>query len=260
MRTKKLAAIILMNVIVSSLKIFTSCCDDEVFCPVAKDTDGIPNVLPTIDSLIVDQLTAMDATAASASIMDVKTGEVMAMSSWQRQDDLVCSSYNRLLMDCHDPGSAFSVVSYTAMLETGAITSKSIVDARNPIFVYHCKVIKDVFPGGVLTAEEAIARASNTAIVKMVTREYESHPQDYLEALRTAVPQAVKNAGVDKKDVQRGQVLAKPGSIHPHTKFEGQLYVLSAEEGGRHSPFFRICFVCWFYIVIKITFSYEVFD
>ncbi len=44
--------------------------------------------------------------------------------------------------------------------------------------------------------------------------------------------------GVDKKDVQRGQVLAKPGSIHPHTKFEGQLYVLSAEEGGRHSPFF----------------------
>ncbi len=44
--------------------------------------------------------------------------------------------------------------------------------------------------------------------------------------------------GVDKKDVQRGQVLAKPGSIHPHTKFEGQLYVLSADEGGRHSPFF----------------------
>ena len=44
--------------------------------------------------------------------------------------------------------------------------------------------------------------------------------------------------GVEKKDVQRGQVLAKPGSIHPHTKFEGQLYVLSAEEGGRHSPFF----------------------
>ena len=43
--------------------------------------------------------------------------------------------------------------------------------------------------------------------------------------------------GVDKKDVVRGQVLAKPGSIHPHTKFEAQLYVLTQDEGGRHSSF-----------------------
>ena len=43
--------------------------------------------------------------------------------------------------------------------------------------------------------------------------------------------------GVEKKDVERGQVLAKPGSIKPHTKFEAQLYVLSKEEGGRHSSF-----------------------
>jgi elongation factor Tu len=44
--------------------------------------------------------------------------------------------------------------------------------------------------------------------------------------------------GVDKNDVQRGQVLAKPGSITPHAKFKGQVYCLSKEEGGRHSPFF----------------------
>ena len=44
--------------------------------------------------------------------------------------------------------------------------------------------------------------------------------------------------GIDKKSVERGQVLAKPGSITPHTKFEGQIYVLSKEEGGHHSPFF----------------------
>ena len=44
--------------------------------------------------------------------------------------------------------------------------------------------------------------------------------------------------GVEKKDVIRGQVLAAPKSINPHTKFEAQLYVLSKEEGGRHSPFF----------------------
>ena len=44
--------------------------------------------------------------------------------------------------------------------------------------------------------------------------------------------------GTDKKEVERGQVLAKPGSINPHVKFKGATYVLSKEEGGRHSPFF----------------------
>ncbi len=44
--------------------------------------------------------------------------------------------------------------------------------------------------------------------------------------------------GIDKNDVMRGQVLAKPGSITPHMKFKGQVYVLNKEEGGRHSPFF----------------------
>ena len=43
--------------------------------------------------------------------------------------------------------------------------------------------------------------------------------------------------GIDKKNIERGQVLCKPGSIHPHTKFKGQVYVLSKEEGGRHTPF-----------------------
>ena len=45
--------------------------------------------------------------------------------------------------------------------------------------------------------------------------------------------------GVKKEDVERGQVLAKPGSITPHTEFEGEVYVLSKEEGGRHTPFFK---------------------
>ena len=45
--------------------------------------------------------------------------------------------------------------------------------------------------------------------------------------------------GVDRKDVERGQVLAKPGTIHPHTKFKAQVYVLTKDEGGRHTPFFN---------------------
>ncbi len=45
--------------------------------------------------------------------------------------------------------------------------------------------------------------------------------------------------GIDRNSVERGQVLAKPGSIKPHTKFKGEVYVLSQEEGGRHKPFFN---------------------
>ena len=45
--------------------------------------------------------------------------------------------------------------------------------------------------------------------------------------------------GTKKEEVQRGQVLAKPGSINPHTKFKGEVYVLSKDEGGRHTPFFK---------------------
>ena len=58
------------------------------------------------------------------------------------------------------------------------------------------------------------------------------------------VVQAGDNAGIllrgiERKDIERGQVLAKPGSIKPHTKFEGEVYILSKEEGGRHTPFFK---------------------
>ena len=44
--------------------------------------------------------------------------------------------------------------------------------------------------------------------------------------------------GIKREDIERGQVLAKPGSITPHTQFEAEVYVLSKEEGGRHTPFF----------------------
>jgi len=45
--------------------------------------------------------------------------------------------------------------------------------------------------------------------------------------------------GVKREDIERGQVLAKPGSITPHTQFEAEAYVLTKEEGGRHTPFFN---------------------
>ena len=45
--------------------------------------------------------------------------------------------------------------------------------------------------------------------------------------------------GTKREDVERGQVLSKPGSINPHTKFEAEVYILSKDEGGRHTPFFK---------------------
>ena len=45
--------------------------------------------------------------------------------------------------------------------------------------------------------------------------------------------------GVQRNEIERGQVLAKPGTIHPHTHFKGEVYVLKKEEGGRHTPFFN---------------------
>jgi elongation factor Tu len=45
--------------------------------------------------------------------------------------------------------------------------------------------------------------------------------------------------GIKREEIERGQVLAKPGSITPHTKFEAEAYVLTKEEGGRHTPFFK---------------------
>ena len=58
---------------------------------------------------------------------------------------------------------------------------------------------------------------------------------DYAEAGDNA---GVLLRGIAREDVERGQVLAKPGSVTPHTKFKAEVYVLSKEEGGRHTPFF----------------------
>lgn len=59
---------------------------------------------------------------------------------------------------------------------------------------------------------------------------------DYAEAGDNA---GVLLRGIDRKDVERGQVIAKPGSVTPHTEFKAEVYVLSKEEGGRHTPFFN---------------------
>ena len=80
-------------------------------------------------------------------------------------------------------------------------------------------------------------------------RRHQGHPQDHRHRPRD-VPKAARRGrgrdnvgillrGIDKDEVERGQVLAAPGSITPHTNFKGQVYILSKDEGGRHTPFFN---------------------
>ena len=63
--------------------------------------------------------------------------------------------------------------------------------------------------------------------------------------------------GIDRKDVERGQVIAQPGSIKPHTKFKAEIYVLTKEEGGRHTPFFKGYRPQFYFRTTDVTGSFE---
>ena len=111
--------------------------------------------------------------------------------------------------------------------------------------------VEDVFTitgrGTVATGrvERGEVNVGDTIEVVGLAEESKSYVVTGLEMFRKTLDSAVAGdnvgallRGVDRKDIERGQVLAKPGSIHPHTKFKAEVYVLTKEEGGRHTPFF----------------------
>ncbi len=112
--------------------------------------------------------------------------------------------------------------------------------------------VEDVFTitgrGTVATGrvERGQLKAGETVEIVGLTEEKKSTVVTSMEMFRKTLDfiEAGDNAGcllrgIAKTDIERGQVLCKPGSIHPHTKFKGQVYVLSKDEGGRHTPFFN---------------------
>ncbi|MCF2601005.1 MAG: elongation factor Tu [Veillonellaceae bacterium] len=112
--------------------------------------------------------------------------------------------------------------------------------------------VEDVFTitgrGTVATGrvERGQLNLNDTVEIVGIAEEIKSTVVTGIEMFRKLLPSAQAGdnigallRGVDRKEIQRGQVLAKPGSIHPHTKFKGQVYVLTKEEGGRHTPFFN---------------------
>ena len=92
--------------------------------------------------------------------------------------------------------------------------------------------------------ERGIVKVNDTVEITGLTDEPKSTVVTGLEMFRKTLDEAVAGynigallRGITRQDIERGQVLCKPGSIHPHTKFTGQVYVLKKEEGGRHTPF-----------------------
>ncbi len=91
---------------------------------------------------------------------------------------------------------------------------------------------------GIVKINEEIEIIGLTATVKTVVTGIEMFNK-LLDEGRAGDNVGILLRGLKKEDVQRGQVLAKPGSVTPHTEFETEVYVLSKEEGGRHTPFFK---------------------
>ena len=112
--------------------------------------------------------------------------------------------------------------------------------------------VEDVFTitgrGTVATGrvERGSVKVGDTVEIVGLKEEKKSTVVTGVEMFRKLLDEAVAGdnigcllRGVDRKEIERGQVLAKPGSIHPHTKFKAEVYVLTKEEGGRHTPFFN---------------------
>ena len=127
-----------------------------------------------------------------------------------------------------------------------------IADPVRPIDLPFLMPVEDVFTitgrGTVATGrlERGVIKVGDAAQIIGLAEEPKATVVTGVEMFRKLLDQAqagdnigVLLRGIDRKQVERGQVIAKPGSITPHTKFTGQVYVLTHEEGGRHKPFFN---------------------
>ena len=158
------------------------------------------------------------------------------------------SALNALTCESNDPNAP----EYACIKELmDAVDDYIPTPARNDDLPFLMPV-EDVFTisgrGTVATGrvERGVLKAGETVDIVGLTEEKKSTVVTSMEMFRKTLDyvEAGDNVGcllrgIAKTDIERGQVLCKPGSIHPHTKFKGQVYVLSKDEGGRHTPFFN---------------------
>ena len=186
--------------------------------------------------------------------------------------DLVEMEIRELLSSYDFPGDDIPVIRGSALkaleaLQNGAVAKeapecKCIFELMDAVDSYipdperaadkpFLMPVEDVFSitgrGTVATGrvESGTVKVQDTVEIVGLSDEKRSTVVTGVEMFRKLLDQAIAGdnigvllRGIQRTDIERGQVIAKPGSIHPHTKFKGQVYVLSKEEGGRHTPFF----------------------
>jgi len=178
--------------------------------------------------------------------------------------ELVELEVRELLTQYEFPGDKIPIVKGSALkaLEGDATYEKEIMNLMNAVDEYiplperpkdqpFLMPVEDVFniegrgtvatgrvERGVLKKMEEVEIVGLKDTVKTTVTDIEMFKK-LLDTAEAGENVGVLLRGIKKEDVERGQVLAKPGSIKPHTKFKGQIYVLSKEEGGRHTPFFN---------------------
>ena len=149
-------------------------------------------------------------------------------------------------------GADVNGAEYAPMKELMEAVDSYIPTPERPVDLPFLMPVEDVFTitgrGTVATGrvERGIVKVSDEVEIVGLTSESRKTVVTGVEMFRKLLDQAEAGdnigtllRGIDRKDIERGQVLAKPGSIKPHTKFTSEVYVLTKEEGGRHTPFFN---------------------
>ena len=140
---------------------------------------------------------------------------------------------------------------YAPIVELMKAVDEYIATPERPVDKPFLMPVEDVFTisgrGTVATGrlERGVVKVGDPAEIVGLQDEPKSTTITGVEMFRKQMDQAEAGdnigcllRGIDRKEVERGQVISKPGSVTPHTKFEGQVYVLTKDEGGRHKPFF----------------------
>jgi elongation factor Tu len=185
-----------------------------------------------------------------AELVEMELRELLSSYQFPGDDTPIIKGSARLAMDAAVAGN-IDAAEVKCIYELMDAVDSFIPDPARPKDKPFLMPIEDVFTitgrGTVVTGriEQGVVKVSEEVEIVGI-RETVKKVVTGVEMFKKLLDQgeAGDNAGillrgVDRKDVERGQVLAKPGSIKPHTKFDAVVYVLSKDEGGRHTPFFN---------------------
>jgi elongation factor Tu len=201
---------------------------------------GVPYIVVFMNKIDI-------ADAELAELVEMEIRDLLSSYQFPGDEIPIIKGSAKLALDAGDPGHADA----KCVLDLMDAVDSYIPDPVRAIDKPFIMPVEDVFTitgrGTVVTGriEQGIVKVGEEIEIVGI-RETQKKTVTGVEMFRKSLDEgrAGDNAGIllrgiERKDVERGQVLSKPGSITPHTKFTAQVYVLSKEEGGRHTPFFN---------------------